>query len=80
LFWPTDDRRFAGALLVHEIDEGGFVLVFEPIRLEMTRLLIDDVLGEIEHARVHGERYFPQSHLPKLLGKQSCRRAGRLAA
>ena len=40
---------FAGALLVDEIDESSFVLVFELVRLEVTRLLVDDVPGEIEH-------------------------------
>ena len=40
---------FAGALLVDEIDQGGFVLVLELVRLEVARLLIDDVPGEIEH-------------------------------
>lgn len=40
---------FAGALLVDEINEGSFVLVFELVRLEVTLLLIDDVLGEIKH-------------------------------
>jgi hypothetical protein len=36
-------------LLVDEIDESGFILVFELVRLEMACLLIDDVPGEIEH-------------------------------
>ncbi len=29
--------------------KGGFVLVFELVRLEVARLLVDDVPGEIEH-------------------------------
>ena len=40
---------FAGALLVDEIGEGGLVLVFELVRLEVARLLVDDVPGEIKH-------------------------------
>ena len=43
------DDGFAGALLVDEIDQGGFVLVLELVRLEVARLLVDDVPGEIEH-------------------------------
>jgi hypothetical protein len=35
---------FSGALLVDKIDEGGFLLVFELV----ARLLINDVLGEID--------------------------------
>jgi hypothetical protein len=52
-FWPRGTRfrgdGLTGALLVDEIYEGGFVLVFEFIRLEMSRLLVDDVLGKIKH-------------------------------
>jgi hypothetical protein len=31
------------------LNESRFVLVLEPVRLEVARLLIDDVPGEIEH-------------------------------
>jgi hypothetical protein len=43
--WPPAGR----ALLVDQIDQRGFVLVLELVRLERARLLLDDVLGEIEH-------------------------------
>jgi hypothetical protein len=45
-FFRSD--RLAGAFLIDEIDERGFVLVFKLVRLEAGRLLIEDVLGEIE--------------------------------
>jgi hypothetical protein len=41
--------RLAGALLIDEVDERGFVLVFELVRLEPGRLLVDDMSGQIEH-------------------------------
>jgi hypothetical protein len=56
--------RPTGTLLVDQSDERGFVLVLELIGLEATSLLIDDVLGEIEHGRRHrgnenrGVRFF----------------------
>jgi hypothetical protein len=37
-----------GPLLVDEVDQRGFVLVLELVRLEATGLLVHDVLGEIE--------------------------------
>ena len=41
--------RPTGALLVDQLDERRFVVVLEHFRLEVPRLLVDDVLGEIEH-------------------------------
>src|SRR5476649_2820400 len=41
----SDLDGFADALLVDEIDEGGFVLVLELVRLEVARLLVDDEIG-----------------------------------
>lgn len=35
--------RFPGVFLIAEINQGRFVLVFEFVRLEVARLLIDDV-------------------------------------
>jgi hypothetical protein len=40
--------RLAGAFLVDQIDESGFVLVLELVRLEAAGLLLDDVPGEVE--------------------------------
>jgi hypothetical protein len=37
------DDGFAGSLCVDEIDESSFVLVFELVRLEVSRFLMDDV-------------------------------------
>jgi hypothetical protein len=45
---PLRDR-LAGALLVDEVDQRCFVLVLELFRLKLSGLLVDDVLGEIEH-------------------------------
>src|SRR5262249_31535807 len=41
--------RFASTLLIDEINQRRFVLVLELLGLEVTRLLVHDVLGEIEH-------------------------------
>jgi hypothetical protein len=41
-------NRLGGPLLVDEVDQRGFVLVLELVRLEATGLLVHDVLGEIE--------------------------------
>jgi len=39
----------AGALLVDQIDDRRLVLILELLGLEMPRLLVHNVLGEIEH-------------------------------
>ena len=41
--------RLAAALAVDEIDQRGFVVVLEFLRFEPPGLLVDDVLGEVEH-------------------------------
>lgn len=38
--------RLAGAFLIDEIDESGFVLILE---FEAARLLLDDMPGQVEH-------------------------------
>jgi hypothetical protein len=42
-------NRFSRPLAVDELDQRGFVLIFEFCRLESPRLLVDDVLGQVEH-------------------------------
>jgi hypothetical protein len=41
--------RLASALLVDEVDQSRLVVVLELVGLEAARLLVHDVLGEIEH-------------------------------
>src|SRR6516162_2005685 len=41
--------RLAGALLVDELDQSSFIMIFELLGLERSGLLIDDMLGQIEH-------------------------------
>ena len=41
--------RFAGALLVEEIDQRLFVVILELLWFEVCALLVDDMLGAIEH-------------------------------